>query len=98
MHGCLLAETIGRFEYSQRLTDRPHIVHADNLHTLHGQRKCGANRCIRAIGFFVADEFAQEALARVAEEQRAAEVVEFVAVPHECDIVLVRFAEADARV
>ena len=71
---------------------------SDYLHTLHGQSERGANGRVRAIGLFVADKFPQEAFARVADEQRAAEFVEFVAVTHQRDVVLMCFAETNAGV
>jgi hypothetical protein len=78
--------------------DGPYVVDADNLHALDGQGECAADRRVGAIGFFVADQFAQEAFPRVADQQWATEFVEFVAVTHQRDVVFVRFAEADARV
>ena len=46
----------------------------------------------------VADHLADEALARVADQQRAAQVVKPPAVGHQREVVLVRLAEADAGV
>ena len=62
------------------------------------QAERGADGRIVAIGIFVADQFAQETLSRMADEQRAAELVKPVAVRHQRDVVLVRFAEADAGI
>src|SRR5207248_11531841 len=68
------------------------------LHPLsfQGQRPSDCPGC--SVGLFIADEFANEALPRMADEQRAAEVVELPAISHERDVVLMRLAETDARI
>src|SRR5437870_642930 len=88
--------TACRLECEECLTDRPHVVNADDLHALHGKRERRHYSRVREVCLFFADEFAQETFARVADQEWAAERVEFMAVSHERDVVFVRFAEADA--
>jgi hypothetical protein len=73
-------------------------VDADNLHALDGQGECTTNRRVGTIGFFVANQLSQETLTRVADEQRAAEFVELVAVTHERDVMFMRLTKTDAGV
>src|SRR4029453_12682063 len=51
-----------------------------------------------AVGVVVANELADEGLAGVADEDRAAEIVKPPGASHQRDVVLVGFAEADAGI
>src|SRR5262249_10636738 len=77
-----LLEASSPFECENCFPHRSHVVNADNLHALHGKAEGGANRGIGSVGFLVADQLAKETLAGVADEERAAEFVELVAVLH----------------
>ena len=55
-----IAKSAACLECDQRLADRPHVVDADDLHALHCQAQRRADGRVRAVGFLVADQLAQE--------------------------------------
>ena len=91
-------DATGSFEQQQGLPHRADVVNAQNLHALPGQRRRHADGPGQAIGLFVAQHLADKSLARMADQQRAAQRVQLVAMGQQRQVVLVRFAKADARI
>ena len=81
------------------LADRPHVVDADNLHALDGQSQATRRpfALVRSASLSPMS-LPKKPLREWPTSSGQPSVVEFAAMTHECDVVLVRFAEADARV
>lgn len=93
-----LRETAGGLEEQEGLAYGRHVVDAQDLHALSSQRKGRADRAGRAIRRRLRCRVADESLPRRADEHGAAERVELPGVSQKLEIVLGRFAEADARI
>ena len=85
-------------EEKQGLSQHSDIVNADDLDALGGVGEGTADGAGGAVGRFVADQLADKSLARVTDEERAAEIVKAVGVGHECGVVLMCLTEADAGI
>ncbi len=71
---------------------------AEDLDALPGQRHRDSDGRARAIGFFIAQDRADESFSRMSHQQRAPQLVKPAAPGNQRQVVLERLAEADARV
>src|SRR5690349_10045121 len=75
---------------SEGFLERTDVVDSDGLDTLSRQGERAAESAEEARGFFVSQQFADEPLAGMADEEGLAEVVETVGIGHWGDVVLMR--------
>ena len=62
------------------------------------EREGDSDRASRPVGLLIAEDFADERLARGAHQERLPQFVQAVATRQEREIVLVRLAETNARI
>jgi hypothetical protein len=91
-------DAAGGVKKQQGLARRRDVVNTEHLNSLPRERQTDADRAKRAFARFVPQHLADKTFARVPGQDRLAQLVIPPAMGGEGEVVLVRFAEADAGV